>query len=116
MRAVYTHFPYTAHRKPGGHFPPSALPRAAAATGLALAVVEQHLSDNHAIAVGAHFVNSDPPQALLDVRAKAILREGKSTPVMGQFDASALDVAQHIGAAHVPEDIKTFLTELQALA
>jgi hypothetical protein len=35
---------------------------------------------------------------------------------MGQFDASALDVAQHIDAAHVPEDIKTFLTELQALA
>ncbi len=49
--------------------------------------------------------------ALLD----AILHAPSGTPMTGQFDASAYDVAKHIDAAAIPDDIKTFVTEIAAL-
>jgi hypothetical protein len=33
---------------------------------------------------------------------------------MGQFDASAIDVARHMDPTAIPEDVKTFLDELIA--
>jgi hypothetical protein len=91
-------------------------PAMAAASGLSENQIVQELSDHHGIAVGAHFVDSDPPQALLDVRAKSILRAPASNPTMGQFDVDAGDVARCMDPDSIPEDIKTFLGDLKALA
>jgi predicted ATPase len=91
---------------------PSAI---AAATGLPEEDVRQGLTDNHGISVGANFTDSNPPQALLDVRAKQILKEGGSTPILGQFDAGPLDVAKHLEADAVCDDIKTFLDDVAGL-
>ena len=87
-------------------------PAIAVATGLTEDEVNQRLTDNHAIAVGAQFTNSDAPPALLDVRAKQILKARNSTAVLGQFDASAVDVAEHMDPGAVPDDIRTLLGEL----
>jgi predicted ATPase len=89
-------------------------PAIAAATGLSQQQVETDLADRFGIAVGATFTDATPPQAVLDVRAKAILKQG-STAVMGQFDASALDVASELDPSAVCADIKTFLNELVSL-
>jgi predicted ATPase len=91
-------------------------PAIAAATDLPEATVAQDLADRHGVAVGAGFTNSDPPQALLDVRGKAILKNVGGNATMVQFDVSALDVAEHIAAADVCDDIKTFLADLSGLA
>ena len=87
-------------------------PAIAAVTGLEEEDVKQQLSDKHAIAVGATFPDTDAPPALLDVRAKQILRPGTGTAVLGQFDASPVDVATQMDPAAIPDDIKTFLEEL----
>ena len=92
---------------------PSAI---AAATGLSEQSVRRDLTDYHGIAVGTNFTQTDPPQALLDVRAKSILKAAGSTAVLGQFNASAVDVAKQMDAAAVPDDIKTFLADVVALA
>jgi hypothetical protein len=89
-------------------------PAIAAATGLSQQQVEKDLADRFGIAVGATFTDATPPQALLDVRAKAILKQG-STAVMGQFDASAFDVARELDPSAVCDDIKTFLNQLVSL-
>ncbi len=91
-------------------------PAIAAAAGLPEDQVVQELSDQHGIAVGAHFVDSEPPQALLDVRGKAILRAPKSNAAMGQFDIDAIDVARCMSADAIPDDVKTFLGDLASLA
>jgi hypothetical protein len=91
-------------------------PAIASATGLSEDDVNRSLTDNHGISIGAGFTDSKPPPAHLDARAKGILREGGSTPVLGQFDAGPLDVAKHIEASAVCDDIRTFLAELVALA
>jgi hypothetical protein len=88
----------------------------ATAAGLSVAQVEEGLSDHHAISVGNTFTDSDAPQALLDVRAKAILKAPSSNATMGQFDVDAIDVARHMEAAAIPDDIKTFLQYLKDLA
>lgn len=90
-------------------------PAIAAAAGLSEAQVAQELSDHHGISVGSHFVDSDPPQALLDVRAKEILRASGSAAILGQFDADPIDVASHMDASAIPEDVKTFLRDLADL-
>lgn len=90
-------------------------PAIAATTGLAVDDVKQQLSDRHAIAVGSTFTDSDAPPALLDVRAKQILRPGNGAAVLGQFDVSPVDVARAMAPEAIPDDIKTFLAELVAL-
>ena len=45
--------------------------------------------DHHGIAVGANFTDSDPPQALLDVRAKQILKPRNGTAVLALKDVDA---------------------------
>lgn len=90
-------------------------PAIAAATGLPQQQVEQDLADRHGIAVGSTFTLTEAPQALLDIRAKAILKQG-STAVTGQFDATPQDVAMGLDPTTICDDIKTFLDELVALA
>jgi predicted ATPase len=89
-------------------------PAIAAATGLPEQQVVEELAERYGIAVGSTFIDATPPQALLDVRAKAILKQG-SAAVMGQFDASARDVAKQIDPTAICQDIKTFLKELASL-
>jgi predicted ATPase len=91
-------------------------PAISAATGLAEEAVTAALSEQHALSVTDRFTDTDPPQALLDVRGKAILRPPSGTPSTGQFDASVYDVAKHIDAGAIPDDIKTFITEMTTLA
>ena len=80
------------------------------------AQVQQHLTDHHGIAVGNGFPDSEPPQALLDVRGKSILKASGGSAVMGQFDAGPVDVAREMDPAAIPEDIKTFLGMLTSQA
>lgn len=87
-------------------------PAISAATGIPEQQVVQDLSDHHGISVGPHFVDADPPQALLDVRAKKILRAPASAAILGQFDADPVTVAEQMDPAVIPEDIKTFLVDL----
>ncbi|MDP1846262.1 MAG: AAA family ATPase [Solirubrobacteraceae bacterium] len=90
-------------------------PAIAAVTGLTVQQVEQDLMEKHALAVGATFTDSDAPQGLLDVRAKQVLKQG-STPVMAQFNATPLDVAEAMEPAAVCEDVKILISELIARA
>jgi predicted ATPase len=87
----------------------------AAAADLSEQQVVQGLSDQHGISVGAHFADADPPQALLDVRAKSILRAPASSAVLGQFDVDAVEVARKMDPAVIPQDIKTFLSDVASL-
>jgi predicted ATPase len=91
-------------------------PAIAAASGLTEEQVRQHLTDHHGISVGAGFTDSDAPHALLDVRGKQVLKAVGSSPVLGQFDVNALDVAREMDAAAIPDDIRTFVGEVVALA
>jgi len=90
-------------------------PAIAAATGLTIEEVKKDLADKHGIAVSSTFTDSDPPAALLDVRGKQILKQGNGAAILGQFDASALEVARQLDASAVCNDIKTFLNELVKL-
>lgn len=90
-------------------------PAIAAASGLTEEQVREHLTDHHGIAVGANFTDSNPPQALLDVRGKQILKPRNGTAVLAQLDAEALEVAKRMDSAAIPDDIKTFLNELVSL-
>lgn len=90
-------------------------PAIATVTGLPEADVRQDLEDRHALAVGEAFTDSDAPQGLMDVRAKQILRTG-AAPGPGQFDASAVGVAEVLDPASICDDIKSLLDELVSLA
>lgn len=92
---------------------PAAIARA---TGLTEEEVRRTLTDNHGISIGARFTDWDAPHAYLDVRAKKILKEGGSAAVLGQFDAGPLEVAKHIEAAAICDDLKRFLDDVVRLA
>jgi predicted ATPase len=91
-------------------------PAIALATGLSEEEVRQRLMDEHGIAVGSNFTDSEPPQALMDVRGKSILKPSGGTAVLGQLDVDPVEVARHMDAASIPDDIKTFLADLVAVA
>jgi hypothetical protein len=90
-------------------------PAIATAAGEPEQQVVQELADRHGIAVPTTFTSSDPPPAILDIRAKSILKQG-SVPVMGQFDATALDVARSLDVAAICDDVQTFLADVVTLA
>jgi predicted ATPase len=90
-------------------------PAIAAVTGVPEQQVVKELADRHGIAVTTNFTVSEPPPALLDVRGKSVLRQG-SAPILGQVDASALEVAQHLNVDAICDDIKTFLGDVVNLA
>jgi predicted ATPase len=78
----------------------------AAATNRPPADVVNDLATDHALAVGPNFTDTLPPAALLDARGKDILK---------QLGAKPYDVASHMEAGVIPEDIKTFLEEIVGL-
>lgn len=90
-------------------------PAIAAAAGVSETDVVAELRDRHGIAVGPNFTDSDPPQALLDVRAKQILKPGGGIAVLGQFNVSAHQVAMHMDPGAICGDIKTFLSDVERL-
>ena len=61
------------------------------------------------------FKPSEAPDTIRDLRGKAILKEGDAA-ILGQLDASAVDVARQIDPAVVPDDLRTFLTEFTSLS
>lgn len=91
-------------------------PAIAAASGLLETEIEDTLREKFGIAISrATFPNSDVPEALLDIRGKAVLKEGQEA-ILGQIDADVFDVARNIEPEAVCEDIKTFLGKLVELS
>lgn len=91
---------------------PSAIAEAA---GLDPDEVEDRMRNEHGVAITRdNFVRADAPDAIKDLRGKAILKEGDAA-ILGQIDASANDVARCLPADLVPDDLRTFLTELKNL-
>ena len=90
-------------------------PALAAASGLQQADIEASLRDDHGIAITAeNFVAAAAPAALLDLRAKQILKEGDEA-IFAQLPVTARDVAGAMEPDVIPEDIRTFLGELERL-
>ena len=88
----------------------------AEASGMTLETVEARLRDDFAVAItAANFKPSDAPDAIKDLRGKAVLKDGDSA-ILGQLDVGAADVARALDADVVPEDLTTFLSELAACA
>ncbi len=71
--------------------------------------------NQHGIAVGDQFADANAPQALMDVRGKAILSDG-GPAVLGQLSVDSYEVAKHLDAEHIPADIKVFLNDVASLA
>ncbi len=77
-------------------------PALAAATGIPQEEIETQLRDDHGLAVSAeNFVRTDAPAALLDVRAKEILKDGDEA-ILRQLSVTAQDVAARIDAERSP--------------
>ncbi|MFN8164391.1 MAG: hypothetical protein U0R26_11325 [Solirubrobacterales bacterium] len=91
-------------------------PPAIAAAWLSEDEVRTSLTDLHGIAVGETFVDGAAPQALMDVRGKEILPVVGGPAVLGQLSVSAVDVASAMDGESIPEDIKTFLSDVVDLA
>ena len=72
--------------------------------------------NSHGIGVGEHFVDSDAPQALMDVRGKEVLKGVGGTAVLGQLNVSAAEVAEHMEPDAIPADVRTFLGDIADLA
>ena len=90
-------------------------PAIAEAAGLDPDEVEERMRNEHGVAITRdNFVRADAPDAIKDLRGKAILKEGDAA-ILGQIDASANDVARCLPADLVPDDLRTFLTELKNL-
>ena len=109
-----------------------AIAQDAAARGAALSSVTQRPPAIAAVSAQTEEevrrVLAEPPRAghqrdlhgrrcpsLLEARGKSILRDG-SAAILGQLDASPLDVAKAMEPDASPEDIKTFIAELVRLA
>ncbi|MFI0900802.1 ATP-dependent nuclease [Streptomyces sp. NPDC020983] len=84
------------------------LPRALSkAAGETEEGIVSRLRDDFGIAIGESFKQSEAPSAILDMRAKEILRA---------FDVSSAEVASHFTADEVCEDIVTILKQLDSSA
>jgi predicted ATPase len=91
-------------------------PAIAAAQGVDEERVRSELAELHGLAVGTGFTKAEPPQALLDVRAKEIFRAAGTPAILGQLDVDPLEVARVMEPDAICEDIKTFLRDLASLA
>lgn len=90
-------------------------PALAAASGLPQDEIEVRLRDEHGIAISLdNFTRSDAPPALLDLRAKEVLKVGDEA-ILAQLPVTAYDVASEMTEPAIPDDIKTILDELAAL-
>jgi predicted ATPase len=91
-------------------------PAIAAASGLSDEDARKCLMEQHGVAVGEKFTDSDAPQALMDVRGKEVLAVVDGPAIMAQLSVNAIDVAQKMTGESIPDDIKTFLNDLISLA
>jgi hypothetical protein len=88
----------------------------AAASGMPVEEVERRLRDDFAVAISQdNFIRSDAPDPILDLRGKAILKEGDEA-ILAQLNATAVDVARAMEPEMVPTDIRLLLDELILLA
>jgi putative AbiEii toxin of type IV toxin-antitoxin system len=90
-------------------------PAIAAASDQSEEQVHAYLMNQHGIAVGDQFPDANAPQALMDVRGKAILADG-GPAILGQLSVSSYEVAKLLDADHIPADIKVFLDDVVSLA
>ena len=90
-------------------------PAIAAASGKSVGDVEQALRDQGVAVTLGNFVAAAAPAAILDLRGKDILKEG-SEAILGQLAVTAVDVAKHMDAEAIPEDIATLLDLLERRA
>lgn len=79
----------------------------AAASGLEQSKVEEVLRDKFGLAIGESFVNSDAPDSYNDVRAKDVLKH---------FNSHAGQLAEHIPADAVCEDLVSLIEQLQTFS
>lgn len=90
-------------------------PALAAASGLEQSEIEDKLRDDHGVAISLeNFTRADAPPAILDLRAKEILKDGDEA-ILAQLPVTAYDVAAALETEAIPADVITFLDELIAL-
>ena len=75
-------------------------PALAAASNRSEEEIRQALQDDFGIAIGSNFPNREPPEALLDIRGKEILKRLHINPN---------DIISRIPAATIPEDLRTMV-------
>jgi hypothetical protein len=91
-------------------------PAIATVTGVPEAEVEEQLRERFGIAVASKtFKRSEAPEALLNIRGKHVLKEGDEA-ILGQLDATPIDVARAMEPDVIPDDIKMLLDDLVRLA
>ncbi len=91
-------------------------PAIAAAAGMTLHEVEERLRADFAVAISQdNFMRSDAPESILDLRGKVILKKGDEA-ILGELNATAIDVARAMEPEFVPADIRVLLDELVRLA
>ncbi|WP_083255147.1 AAA family ATPase [Amycolatopsis orientalis] len=78
-------------------------PALAACSGRTEDSVVDYMRDQHGIAVGANFTDRDAPQAIMDVRAKEILKG---------LSVNAVDLSKYIPGSAICDDIRDFLAIL----
>jgi hypothetical protein len=89
---------------------PAAIARA---SDLTVDQVETVLRDRFAIAIPDSFTEAHPPEALLVIDGKAVLKSGPYA-VLGQLDVTAADVATHLNVDEVCNDLFTLFEHLEA--
>jgi predicted ATPase len=86
----------------------------ARATGRREEDVRQLLADDHSLAIGTNFTDSDCPDALALANGKSILVEDDHA-LLADTDAKPLDVARCLRRSEVCDDIKTFFEVLASV-
>lgn len=81
-------------------------PALAAATTLSEEEIRNLLRDDFGLAIGANYVDANPPQAIIDFRGKDVLE---------RLGIRADKVIRHYPAVDIPSDLRTFLEELSRL-
>lgn len=82
-------------------------PALALASGRDEEDIRKFLQESHGVAVGATFTATDAPQALLDIRAKEVLRD---------LDLTAIEVARQMTQDSICADVLSVLVQLNDLA
>lgn len=88
-------------------------PAIARAAGVTEADVQKHFA-THALVVPNDFVSKDVAAAMLDARGKELTRGGNSS-TEALFKVTPEKIAENMEANEIPEDIKTFLNQIQQL-
>ncbi len=82
-------------------------PALAAASGRPQAEIEDIMRNDFGVAIGDNFNQTNPPQALLDIRGKDILNK---------LGIDAKNIIQYMKPNEIPEDLRTLVETLNDLA